>query len=99
MSEPAPKTRLSDYRSADAIAASATPATLTVWLRDGDKHRWLRSLYIKLGANEVATLRLGSPEVLNVRARAVSIALQRGLINSFELAREEQLLTVWLGKQ
>ena len=66
--------------------------------RRGVQNR-LRSLYIKLGANEVAASRLGSPEVLNVRARAVSIALQRGLINSFELAREEQLLKVWLEKQ
>lgn len=66
--------------------------------RRGVQNR-LRSLYVKLGANEVATLKLGSPEVLNVRARAVSIALQRGLINSFELAREEQLLKVWLEKQ
>ena len=66
--------------------------------RRGVQNR-LRSLYIKLGANEVAASRLGSPEVLNVRARAVAIALQRGLINSFELAREEKLLTVWLGKQ
>jgi len=66
--------------------------------RRGVQNR-LQSLYAKLGANEVPAAKSGVSEVLNIRARTVAIALQRGLINAFELAREEQLLAAWLGKR
>ena len=66
--------------------------------RRGVQNR-LQTLYVKLGANDATALKAGAAEVLNIRARAVSIALQRGLVNTFELAREEQLLAIWLGKR
>jgi len=66
--------------------------------RRGVQNR-LQSLYAKLGANEIPAAKPGASEVLNIRARTIAIALQRGLVNAFELAREEQLLSVWLGKR
>ena len=66
--------------------------------RRGVQNR-LQSLYAKLGANEISASKSGATEVLNIRARTVSIALQRGLVNAFELAREEQALAIWLGKR
>jgi len=36
---------------------------------------------------------------MNPRSRAVAIALQRGLINTEELAREEQDLARWIKKE
>lgn len=63
--------------------------------RRGAQNR-LQSLYAKLGANEKAHYLGVTTEMMNIRARAVSIALQRGLINSYDLASEEQLLTMWL---
>lgn len=63
--------------------------------RRGVQNR-LQSLYIKLGASETTALKPGATEALNIRARATAIALQRGLVNAFELAREEQLLATWL---
>ena len=56
--------------------------------RRGVQNR-LQSLYAKLGANEPPTAKSNPTETLNIRNRAVAIALQRGLVNSFELAREE----------
>lgn len=66
--------------------------------RRGVQNR-LQSLYAKLGANEAATSKSSATDVVNIRTRAVALALQRGLVNSFELAREEQLLAAWLGKR
>ncbi|MDP1682882.1 MAG: response regulator transcription factor [Burkholderiales bacterium] len=66
--------------------------------RRGVQNR-LQSLYAKLGANEAAASKSSATDVVNIRTRAVAIALQRGLVNSFELAREEQLLAAWLGKR
>jgi len=63
--------------------------------RRGVQNR-LQSLYNKLGANLEHHDAPSASELLNVRTRAVSIALQRGLINAFELAEEEQLLNDWL---
>lgn len=62
--------------------------------RRGVQNR-LQSLYAKLGANVPAE---GNQEIdqVNVRARAVALALQRGLINATELAREEIQLHEWL---
>jgi len=63
--------------------------------RRGVQNR-LQSLYIKLGANIEHHETASESELLNVRTRAVSIALQRGLINAFELTQEEELLSEWL---
>ncbi len=66
--------------------------------RRGAQNR-LQSLYAKLGANLDSANNQGDTELLNVRARAVALALQRGLINAFELQNEEQALAEWLGKR
>jgi len=63
--------------------------------RRGVQNR-LQSLYTKLGANLEHNPKPGNSELLNIRARAVSLAFQRGLINAFELKKEEQSLTSWL---
>lgn len=63
--------------------------------RRGVQNR-LQSLYIKLGANLEHHENASESELLNVRTRAVSIALQRGLINAFELKQEEEQLAEWL---
>ena len=63
--------------------------------RRGVQNR-LHTLYAKLGAHdEIAGKRAGG-EILNARTRAVAIALQRGLINAFELEREQRIFDVWL---
>lgn len=51
----------------------------------------LRSLYHKLGVGDEC-----NEPALNPRARAVAVALQRGLINAFELEEEERKLKHWL---
>ncbi len=61
--------------------------------RRGVQNR-LHTLYAKLGAHDEIVGRRGG-EVLNVRTRAVAIALQRGLINAFELDREQRILDAW----
>jgi DNA-binding NarL/FixJ family response regulator len=63
--------------------------------RRGVQNR-LQSLYNKLGANLEHSNTNGHGELLNARARAVSLALQRGLVNAFELKQEEHLLKNWL---
>lgn len=55
----------------------------------------LKTLYLKLG---VATENNESKQ-LNIRARAVSIALRRGLINSDEIEKEEILFQQWTKQQ
>ncbi|MBI3523737.1 MAG: response regulator transcription factor [Betaproteobacteria bacterium] len=61
--------------------------------RRGVQNR-LQSLYAKLGTS------LGEPagggDTINPRARAVALALLRGLINAFELDKEEEKLRAWL---
>jgi DNA-binding NarL/FixJ family response regulator len=66
--------------------------------RRGVQNR-LQSLYAKLGANLDGGVNPDNSEVLNVRSRAVAMALQRGLLNAFELQREEQLLSHWLASR
>jgi len=66
--------------------------------RRGVQNR-LQSLYTKLGANLDVSHHHNNSELLNVRARAVSIALQRGLINAFELKNAEDMFSEWLAKQ
>ena len=66
--------------------------------RRGAQNR-LQSLYAKLGANQDSANHSGEMELLNIRTRAVALALQRGLINPFELKNEEQALAQWLAKR
>lgn len=55
----------------------------------------LKTLYIKLGVAAEVT----ESTQLNIRARAVSIALRRGLINSDEIEKEEKLFQQWTQQQ
>ncbi len=66
--------------------------------RRGVQNR-LQSLYVKLGANEASVGKSTTSDVVNIRTRAVAIALQRGLVNPFELGREERVLAAWLEKR
>jgi len=66
--------------------------------RRGVQNR-LQSLYTKLGANIEHQDPKTDTELLNVRTRTVAIALQRGLLNTFELKQEEQLLADWLASR
>lgn len=63
--------------------------------RRGVQNR-LQNLYSKLGASLDQNVSASTSETINVRSRAVAIALHRGLINAFELKREEAMLAVWL---
>lgn len=63
--------------------------------RRGVQNR-LQSLYGKLGANSDNVSTSNDAETINIRARAVSLALQRGLINAFELKEQEKDLSNWL---
>ncbi len=63
--------------------------------RRGVQNR-LQSLYSKLGASDEIKSKSNNKELINIRARAIALALQRGLINSFELNEEETLLNDWL---
>lgn len=63
--------------------------------RRGAQNR-LKSLYNKLDVgHDFAT---DNKEAMNLRTRAVSIAMRRGLINSFELENEERIFQEWLNK-
>ena len=55
----------------------------------------LKTLYLKLG---VATENDDSKQ-LNIRSRAVSVALRRGLVNSDEIEKEEVLFQNWQKEQ
>jgi len=59
----------------------------------------LKSLYAKLGIDQEQYTTEGLGETLNMRARAVSHALRRGLINQFELEQEETRLQEWLRRE
>lgn len=62
--------------------------------RRGVQNR-LKCLYQKLGVDHLAN---DEETLLNSRSRAVSIALQRGLLNAHELSREEASLGSWITK-
>lgn len=64
--------------------------------RRGAQNR-LKSLYSKLGVTQDKD-DTKNGEALNLRTRAISIAMRRGLLNNFELEQEEQLLQSWLKK-
>ena len=63
--------------------------------RRGVQNR-LQSLYGKLGANVDNLSDRNDSELINIRARAVSLAFQRGLINAFELKEYEKGFSTWL---
>ena len=63
--------------------------------RRGVQNR-LRSLYNKLDADHIAPSLHQQSDVVNMRNRAVSIALRRGLLNNPELEKAEQELQDWL---
>ena len=63
--------------------------------RRGVQNR-LRSLYDKLDADHLTATAQNQSDTVNMRNRAVSIALRRGLLNNPELEKEEQLLQQWL---
>lgn len=65
--------------------------------RRGVQNR-LRSLYDKLDADHITPSAQQQSETVNMRNRAVSIALRRGLLNNPELEKEEQLLQQWLSE-
>ena len=56
----------------------------------------LNSLYIKLGLDQDQFHSEKFGDAFNLRNRAVSVALRRGLINAFELENEEQEFQDWL---
>lgn len=65
--------------------------------RRGAQNR-LKSLYSKLGVTQDKNERINS-DALNLRTRAISVAMRRGLLNSFELEQEEIFLQQWLIKK
>ena len=62
--------------------------------RRGVQNR-LRSLYSKLGVDREFAAD-GGNDLFNLRARAVSMALRRGLINTHEVEQAEEPLQAWL---
>ena len=66
--------------------------------RRGVQNR-LRSLYTKLGVEHVPTSHFSISDTINLRTRAVAIALRRGLINNTVLEEQERLLETWLPHQ
>jgi DNA-binding NarL/FixJ family response regulator len=56
----------------------------------------LNSLYAKLSLDQEQFQRDKVGDAFNLRSRAVSVALRRGLINAFELEHEEEYLQGWL---
>jgi len=56
----------------------------------------LNSLYGKLGLDQEQFHSEKVGDALNLRNRAVAVALRRGLINAFELEHEEEELQGWL---
>ncbi len=60
--------------------------------RRGVQNR-LKSLYQKLGVDNLC---ISEEQSMNSRSRAVNIAYQRGLINTHELNKEEEILKEWL---
>lgn len=65
--------------------------------RRGVQNR-LQSLYVKLGIDQ-ERIAGDMGEAINMRARAVAMALQRGLINAYELQEEEHRFKQWLERQ
>ena len=66
--------------------------------RRGVQNR-LRSLYTKLGVEHVETAHYSITDTINMRTRAVAIALRRGLLNNNVLEEQEEELEAWLRHQ
>lgn len=90
-----------EYEVLIDIALGLTDSTIAerCYLSKRGVQNRLQSLYAKLGANLDSSLNHNHSELINIRTRAVSIALQRGLINAFELKHAEKLLSEWMIKQ
>jgi len=58
----------------------------------------LNSLYAKLGVDQEQFHSDKHGDALNLRNRAVAVALHRGLINAFELEHEEQEFQRWFAR-
>ena len=58
----------------------------------------LKSLYTKLDIDQEQFSLEKTGEVMNMRSRAISIAMRRGLLNPYELQQEEEVLQAWLEK-
>jgi len=58
----------------------------------------LNSLYNKLGLDQEQFHSKETGDLINLRNRAMTVALQRGLINAFELEKEEAELQQWMEK-
>jgi len=58
----------------------------------------LNSLYSKLGLDQEQFHNDKTGEGLNLRNRAVAVALRRGLINPFEMEKEEREFQNWLAR-
>ena len=65
--------------------------------RRGVQNR-LKSLYLKLSVDISMSEDDSNGDIVNPRARAISIAFRRGLINSFILDEEEKALVKWLDR-
>lgn len=59
----------------------------------------LKSLYIKLGIEQEKIAAQADSEALNLRCRAISVALRRGLLNVHELNAAEEAFQQWLVNQ
>ncbi|MGV6858589.1 MAG: response regulator [bacterium] len=110
-----PKVRATQVRMGDAGGALTDMeyealVDISLGLTDGliAKRRYLsrrgvqsrlKSLYIKLGVDLEKFQLEDVGEVINPRARAVNVALRRGLINAHELEQEEAALNLWLEQQ
>ncbi len=58
----------------------------------------LNSLYTKLGLDQEQFHSKETGDTINLRNRAITVALKRGLINAFELEKQEKELQKWLEK-
>ena len=65
--------------------------------RRGVQNR-LKSLYLKLSVDVSPSVSENNSDIVNPRARAISIAFRRGLINAFVLDEEEKALSEWLDR-
>ncbi len=59
----------------------------------------LRSMYSKLEVDHLDGLPSPATETLNLRTRAIAVALSRGLLNTHELEKAEQALRQWLAQE
>jgi hypothetical protein len=64
------------YRKPQALPPSEVKDRLACWLRDGDKNRWVRAVYVKLWVTAIACGFIGSSDA---RLAAIPAALLGGL--------------------